>query len=468
MDTLSNSMIELLREEMQSYKGLRDDCTLDVVDLANAPHREMMAFLGKHNLQSPALDPDQQLAIISRRNPSEIKLLIDNEGLYEKVGLELIATCGRKEITEFAKLQYCYNSTIKALVQRGYYHEVELAIEKMAEDLEEETILLLIAQRCENALITILNGFDENDTENFPLSERASTELILSQMNNAIFAYIRKSGFPYGAEQIFIEFGCDELVKEYVSRYKLFDESGVKLIERGNHDLIETYLLCYDFGEKAEISFFSQGWKQLETEYVWVHNLSEKAENLLIDQRKEDILIEYLIHGDLSLSATCNLIKSNLLKVLTNLWDYGGLPEAMQVFLLKNGSIEAIRLYIDRYSLYEEAELELISQVELKGGEYRKLLNQYLIKFEYYLYERSEAAWVVLGDKSDVEIYINKQRLSGQSEQNLISRGDGDLIKQYLQKYCPCEDAVEMLLQRRIKDEIKILLDNYYPQIEFN
>lgn len=469
MDKLSESVIDLLREEMQSYQGLRDDCTLSVFDLAKASHREMMAFLSKHNLQSQAFDFEHQMAIINRHNSEEIMLLVDCEGLYEKAGLELISTCGRKEISQFVKLQYCYNSTIKALLQRGYYREVELAMDKIADDLDEETIHLLIEKKCEKALITYLNGFDEEDIENFPLNEKNSTELILSQMEGAISAYIMKSGFPYGSEQIFMTFGSDNLLKEYLLRYKLFDESGIKLIERGNLDLIESYIIGFDLGEKSEIIFFEQGWTQLETEYVILHQLSEKAEKLLISRKKEDILIEYFNHDDLSLSAMFELIKSNLTKALKSLIDRGGLPKEFLVFLIKYGSTEVIEFCIEKYaSLPEEAEFELITQIELKGENYRQIMRLYLKKNNYYLYEHAEAAWIVLGDKSDVKLYITNSRLNPESEQNLISRGDGELIKQYLDKYCPCEEAVEMLLKRGIKEEIKILLDKYYPQISLD
>lgn len=470
MDKLSESVIDLLREEMQSYQGLRDDCTLSVFDLAKASHREMMAFLGKHNLQSPAFDLEQQLAIINRHNSEEIMSLVDCEGLYEKAGLELISTSGRKEISQFVKLQYCYNSTIKALLQRGYYHEVELAMDKIADDLDEETIHLLIEKRCEKALISYLNGFDDDDDiENFPLDEKNSTALILSQMEGAISAYIRKSGFPYGSEQIFMTFGSDNLLKEYLLRYKLFDESGIKLIERGNLDLIESYIIGFDLGEKSEVVFFKKGWTQLETEYAILHQLSEKAEKLLIRQKKEDILIEYFNHADLSLPAMFELIKSNLTKALTNLIDRGGLPKEFLIFLIKHGSTEIIEFCIDKYAaLPEEAEFELITQIELKGEKYRQIMRSYLKKNDYYLYEHAEAAWIMLGDRSDVKLYVTNSRLNPESEQNLISRGDGELIQQYLDKYCPCHEAVEMLLKRGIKEEIKILLDKYYPQISLN
>ncbi len=469
METLPENVVELLREEIQSYKGLKEGCFLNVFDLAKASHREMMAFLSKHNLDSPSFDLEQQLAIISRHDPEEIMLLLDSEGLYEKAGLELIATCGRKEISQFAKLQYCFNSTIKALLQRGYYQEVNMAMEKIADDLDEDTITLLIEKKCERALICYLNGFDETDIENFPLSERCSTALILSRMEDALSAYIKKSGFPYGSEQIFIEFGSDKLLKEYLLRYKLFDESGIKLIERGNIDLVDTYIITYDFGEKSEIVFFNQGWSQLETEYVILHQLSKKAEKLLIHQKKEDVLIEYLNHAELSLSAMFELIKSNLKKVLICLIARGGLPKDFLVFLVQKGATEILSFCVEEYSaLPEDAEFELITQIELKGEEYYQIMRHYLEKTEYYLDEHAEAAWMVMGSKIDIKLYISNTRLRTEAEKNLIARGDSELIQQYLNKYCPCEEAVEMLLKRGIKEEIQILLDKYYPQIGMN
>lgn len=68
MDTLSKSVIELLREEIHSYKGLEKDYSPDVISLANASHREMMAFLSKRNLNSKTMEANQQLAIINRHN----------------------------------------------------------------------------------------------------------------------------------------------------------------------------------------------------------------------------------------------------------------------------------------------------------------------------------------------------------------------------------------------------------------
>ena len=466
MDKLSKSVIELLREEIHSYKGLKEGCFLNVFDLTKASHREMMAFLSKHNLDSPALDLEQQLAIISRHNSEEIMLLIDCEGLYEKAGLELISTCSRKEISQFAKLQYCFNSTINALLQRGYYQEVDMAMGNFADDMDEDTITLLIEKKCEKALVYYLNGFDEADIENFPLNERCSTALILSRMEDALSAYIKKSGFPYGSEQIFIEFSSDKQLKEYLLRYKLFDESGIKLIKRGNMDLVDTYIVTYDFGEKSEIAFFEQGWSQLEMEYVILHQLSEKAEKLLIHQEKEDVLIEYLNHAELSLPAMFELIKSNLKKTLICLIAQGGLPKDFLVFLVQKGSTEILSFCVEEYSaLPEEAEFELITQIELKGEEYLQIMRRYLEKTEYYLDERAETAWMIMGNKTDIKLYISNTRLRPEAEKNLISRGDSELIILYLQKFCPCEEAVEMLLERGIKDEIKILLEQYYPQL---
>ena len=465
MDTLSKSVIELLREEIHSYQGLEKGYSPDVISLAGASHREMMAFLSRRNLNSEALQDDQQSAIISRHNTKEIMLLINNEGLYENVMLELIATCGRQEIAELVKLQYCYNSTIKALLQKGYYHEAETAMDKLASNLDDETISMLKKKRCEKALVIYLNGFDEEDFENFPLSTQNSLSLILSQMNNAIAAHIAKSGFPYGAEQVFIEFGSDELVKAYVLRYKLFDESGLRLIERGNRDLLETYILSFELGEKSEIQFFKSDWHNLAMEYVLVHTLSEKAEKLLISLKKEAVLIEYLEHDNLSAPAMIELLKSDLHDALSKALDSCGLDEAMQIFMLQNCSAATIRLYIDKYSFTENAEVELITQIELKGAAYLELLRYYLQKFDYFLYEPAESAWVMLGSKQDIKLYISNQRLCPSSEQNLIRRGDSELIILYLQKFCPCEEAVEMLLERGIKDEIKILLEKYYPQL---
>lgn len=463
MDTLSAGMIASLREGIETYQELSPD----VIDLACAPHRDMMAFLSKRTTESEPLEIDQQLAIIERRNYKEICLLLDSEALYEEAGLELIETCGRRAVATFAKLQYSYNSTIKAMLKRGYYQEVDEAMENIADDLDEETISLLIEKKCEKALVTYINGFDEEDIENFPLSERNSMELVLSQMGEALSAYIAKSGFPYGVEQVFIEFGAENLVKDYVSCYKLFDESGVRLIERNNTDLVGTHILAHDFGAKAEMAFLQKGWHDLTMEYVLMHSLSEAGLLFLIEQKQEELLVAYQAHEILPPRAIISLIKSGMHQAIAVCFQTTPLPEGLQKILLHHGDVADINLYIDQRSLPEEIELELITLVELRGGVYKKILNRYLQKVDYYLYERAEIAWIMLGEKADVEIYIEKQRLSHKGEQNLIARGDSDLIKSYLKKYCPCKEAIEMLLKRGQKEEIKILLDNYYPQLDF-
>lgn len=155
------------------------------------------------------------------------------------------------------------------------------------------------------------------------------------------------------AEFHFLENGCKEQVFRYitVNSRKLKTQSVTALLNRGDLELIEAYAELFEIPTEALILFAKLGAKRAMETYIASYALADEAEEALVERGDCELLIRYFEQNELYSKAECKLIQSDFARTGT-----------------------AVRFYLDKYDLFEDAEVELV-----KRGD-RAMLDVYIAK----------------------------------------------------------------------------------------
>lgn len=155
------------------------------------------------------------------------------------------------------------------------------------------------------------------------------------------------------AEFHFLENGCKEQVFRYitVNSRKLKAQSVTALLNRGDLELIEAYAELFEIPTEALILFAKLGSKRALETYIASYALADEAEEALVERGDCELLIRYFEQNELYSKAECKLMQSDF---------------------ARTGA--AVRFYLDKYDLFEDAEVELV-----KRGD-RAMLDVYIAK----------------------------------------------------------------------------------------
>lgn len=230
-----------------------------------------------------------------------------------------------------------------------------------------------------------------------PLFGKALVKLVELNDDTLLKEYIsryplRSQGYPAEAEVLFMRYKNTELVKSYITKHGLYDESVVELFKMKNKQLLEVLIAHHELGHVGTVQLLSSEMPDLILSYVKRHKIDPYFHDLAVRTRDET-LIRFLMK-DSSLS-------------------FRGFNE-----LAVQGFFDIMKEHVKKY-----------------GFPVSELINCKT----YFYPEKAEFDFIAYGDKNMIKTYISSYLLTPKGEDKLAALGDMQLVQFYLS----CKQKIE-------------------------
>lgn len=279
------------------------------------------------------------------------------------------------------------------------------------------------------------------------LLSRGDNDLLAEFVENYEFA-------DEDVETAFITQAPDELVLEYVKRHELCDAAFKALIETRSSKLCKEYACEFYLGDDAEVLFLKKATDDEIWEYIDAsEGLSPSGEMYLLKSGKKLGLVKkYIQHWRLGGYPDCdeNPAEMELLKLNNKdlLMDYVGWHEPCEDFvreLIKNGDNDVALKLVSTHDLSLDAE-------ELLFGRGERFVECY---FEHCAFgSKAEKKLVLTCPDGMIANYICQHGLGDEAQEDLIRKGDVELIEFFIDLYNLCPSAQVRLVKTLNKDLI--------------
>ncbi|MBO7556658.1 MAG: hypothetical protein J6T72_04610 [Alphaproteobacteria bacterium] len=251
----------------------------------------------------------------------------------------------------------------------------------------------------------------------------------------------------------FVKTASDNLVLTYVQKHELCDEAFKALIETRSSKLCKEYACEFYLGDDEEVLFLKKATDDEIWEYIDAsEGLSPSGEMYLLKSGKVGLIKKYIQHWRLGGYSDCdeNPQEMELLKLNNKdlLMDYVGWHEPCEDFvceLIKNGDADVALKLVSTQDLSLDAEELLFERGE-------RFVECY---FEHCSFgSKAEKKLVLTCPDGMIANYICQHGLGDEAQEDLIRKGDVEIIEFFIDLYNLCPNAQVLLVKTLNKDLI--------------
>ena len=223
-----------------------------------------------------------------------------------------------------------------------------------------------------------------------PLSDKALIKLVELQDDDLIREYIshyplRDYGHTPEAEVLFMKYKNQVLVRSYIAKHGLYDESIVELFKMKDKALLKVLLDKHELGHVGTIQLLSSNMPDLMIFYAQKHKINPYFHDLAVRTRNLTLIRLLMKDSALSFSGFNELAVQGLFGLMSEHVKKHGFPA-----------------------------------------------KDYYSRNPYFRPEKAEIDFVAYGDKEMIKKFVSSYRLSAKGEDKLAALGDMNLIQYYL------------------------------------